>query len=88
MISARQLAVFQRYAGDYDGLALMGTPDERELMSGDAWRRINALLTQAAQLQAGLTSDEYASQIRRTIAAEIPDVNAQAVFFQLAAAAR
>ena len=85
MISGRQLSVFQRYAGDFDGLTLMGTPDERELMSGDVWSRISALLTQVVQVKAGLTADEYAARVRQTIADEIPDAASQAAFFQLAA---
>jgi hypothetical protein len=85
VISAQQLAVFRRYGGDYDGLALMGTPDERELMVGGVWHRIDALLTQVVQLQAGLTAEEYSARIRQNISDEIPDASAQAAFFELAA---
>lgn len=83
MITRAQMEVYDRYGGDMDGLARIGTAAERALMPADAWRVVDRLRVALGQVRAGLTAPEYAARIEAEVASEFDDPEAKALLLRL-----
>ena len=84
MISRAQLEVYARFGGDYDGLARTGRPDERALVEGEVWSRLDAFRDGLARVRAGVAAAAYAERVEREVAAAVPDPAARAILERLA----
>lgn len=59
MITLDKIAVYKRYGGDIDGLARVGTAQEKQIISDADWFDIEALLQFYAFKKKGLLGDDY-----------------------------
>jgi hypothetical protein len=83
VITIEAIRAYARFRGDQDGLLRGGTAAERATADRDTWWRLDRLLMEAGNLQAGHLAPAYAERVRASILAEMPDEQVRAEFFKL-----
>ncbi len=62
MITKQKIQIFERYEGDLDGFARMGSGNEKELFENDDWFLIDSFLQDIELINKGLSSIDYITQ--------------------------
>jgi hypothetical protein len=77
VITHEKLRVFEKYHGDMDDWARLGTPEEKLLLKDDDWYEISGVIQQLAILKKGLASSPHCAGIQEMLALQVPDFNTQ-----------
>jgi hypothetical protein len=73
MITLDKLAIYKRYSGDIDGLARVGTVQEKQIITDNDWFIIDEVLQYFAFKKKGLIGDDYNSKMQSKIDQNISD---------------
>lgn len=73
MITHEKLRVFEKYRGDMDDWARLGTPEEKHLLKDDDWYEISGVIRQLAILKLGLASTPHYAGIQELLSLQVPD---------------
>jgi len=60
-ITIEKVKIFQKYGGDVDGLARVGTAKQKNFFESDEWYLISSLYQDAELISKGLTSSEFSN---------------------------
>ena len=58
MITMQKVRIYRRYNGDIDGLARIGTKEEKEIMTDHDWNKIDGFILDIRLVKKGLAGSE------------------------------
>jgi hypothetical protein len=73
MITPEKLRIYQRYRGDIDGWARIGTPEEKAAMTDEDWYVIGELQQRLALVKRGVASENYVRKTNQMLADWVND---------------
>jgi hypothetical protein len=83
-ITTEQLRLYQKYSGDDDGLALAGTPHERNTARDAEWPKIRQLIQSLALVSSGLAAEEFRRAAIDAAESQCADDDARKLLMELA----
>ncbi len=67
MITINKLKIYQRYNGDVDGWARVGSKEEKSIMSDEDWFLIEGFIQDLNLIKKGLASDTFMNSINERL---------------------
>lgn len=84
MISIQQIRIYQRFGGDADGLALIGTKDEKRAINGNDWALITDMVQDISLVNEGLASANYKAKLLKKLKSNCGDDEVITQLYQMA----
>ena len=72
-ITTTQLLIFQKYDGDIDGLARVGTEEDRAAIDEKTWQEVDYLRQQIVLSRRNLLTTEAESALREALNTRVAD---------------
>jgi len=83
VITKEKLKIYQKYGGDQDGFARMGSAEEKNLMANEDWSFIDTIVEDLTMLQNGVLSAAYAERIESQLKEACDDLETIQLFKNL-----
>ncbi len=84
MITLEKLRIYQRYGGDIDGIARVGSAREKQIISDSDWRDIDMVLQDFAFKKKGIIGESYRVEMEQRLKDLIPDPSVAAELERMA----
>jgi hypothetical protein len=88
MITEEKLRIFEKYGGDPDAWARIGTAAEKAAMEDADWTEIAALLQKLSLVERGLAAATFAKAVEADLAERVPTAAVARRLRELAGAGR